>query len=163
MTEENQTSVDESETNWDNLEAQAAEVDNILMPPTSSLNQTEPAEPEIQTGELLTQAFQVIADVFAPNWELKKEESEQLGAVYGALIDKHLPDSGVEKYGLEITAVLVTGMIVKSRKGIPLRKPEKEVNESQPEKPKEKTVNDIDASHQNVKSGVLAPKGVKHG
>lgn len=127
MTEEQAPDLNqESEMNWEQLEAQAATVDDINSP--TPINDESPQEEEISSGDLVAQAIQVTADFIAPNWEIKEEESEQLGKVYGALLDKYLPDSDFSKYGLELSALLVTGMILKSRAGVPLKK----------EKPKEK-------------------------
>ncbi len=139
----------ESEFNWDKLEAQAADVDNINSPTTVVGESQKEPEPEVTSAELLSQAIQITADVVAPNWQIQPEESEQLGTVYGALLDKYMPDSGLDRFGLEISALLVTGLIIKSRSGIPLRKPDDK-------KPP------LENSAEQVKSGVLEPKAVKH-
>lgn len=137
-----------TETEWAHLEQSAAAVDGVLSPEIQSTEIAE-SEPEIETGQLVAQAIQATADIFAPNWDIQPEESEQLGAAYGALIEKYLPDSGLEKYGVEISAVLITGMILKSRANKPLRKPKpKEIKKEQPEE---------------IASGVLTPKAVANG
>jgi hypothetical protein len=146
---------DESNFDWSKLEAQAAAIDGEDSPEITPA--TEP-EQEISSAELVGQAIQVMADVVAPNWEIKPKESEQLGVVYGALLDKYMPESGFDKYGLEISALLVTGMVLKSRSGISLRKPKNE-NEKTSQISAKSTV---DASHQQVVSGVLSPKAVKN-
>lgn len=127
MTEENEPDLaNESEMDWGNLEAQALNIDEINTPESAK---GSPPEDEISSGDLVAQAIQVTADFIAPNWNIKPEESEQLGNVYGALLDKYMPDSDFSKYGLELSALLVTGMILKSRAGVPLRKSEKKAPE----------------------------------
>lgn len=165
MIEKNQNSVNEmeveTEMNWDNLAAQASAVDDVISPQTSqSIEESKEDEPEVETGELVTEAVQVLAEVFAPNWNVQKEESEKLGTIYGALLDKYFPDSGIEKFGLELTAILVTGMIVKSRKGIPLRLEKEVVTGAEEKSPPQDTEQII---HQEIKSdAVLKPKKVKN-
>lgn len=152
MSEENTNdSVIEAEFNWDNLEAQAADIDNLNQPVNAQNENAPEPIPEPTTGELLAEVIQITADIVAPNWQIQKEESEQLGAVYGALIDKYMPDAGLGKYGLEISAVLVTGIIIKGRAGIPLRKP----------KEKQKALND--STETPEQSNTLKAKAVNHG
>lgn len=123
MLEENKPDLaSESEMDWGKLEAQAAAIDDINSPQAAD---DSPPEPEISSAELVGQAIQVTADLIAPNWKIQGEESQQLGVVYGALLDKYLPDSDFSKYGLEISALIVTGMILKSRAGVPLQKEKK--------------------------------------
>lgn len=113
--EENNASFD-----WADLEQKAQIIDGKDSLPQQSEIQTEEAQ-GITSADLMQQTIQVLSDVFAPNWGIQHEESEQLGAIYGALIDKYLPETNVDKFGLEISAVLVTGMILKTRLGVPLR------------------------------------------
>ena len=120
-----------AEQEWAVLAAQAKALDGEISPETQLIENPE-AEPEIDisSGELMTEVIQVTADALAPNWEIQPEESEKLGTVYGALLDKYLPDNGLSNYGLEISALLATAIVFKSRSGIPLRKPkEKKRNE----------------------------------
>lgn len=121
-----------AEQEWAVLAAQAKALDGEISPETQLIENPE-AEPEIEisSGELMAQVIQVTADIAAPNWKIQQEESEQLGNVYGALLDKYLPDSGLNNFGLEISALLVTGMVLKSRAGIPLRKPESKKEEGE--------------------------------
>lgn len=147
----------DAENEWAMLGAQAQKIDDENTP-ESITGETVEDEPEIQTGELIAQVIQVTAEVIAPNWDLQQEECEQLGNVYGALLDKYLPDSGLEKYGLEISALMLTGIILKSRIGTPLKKP-KEKQKSLSEKPSEtleqQVVNQTD-------NGLLMPSEVKN-
>ena len=150
MSEEKEgNSAMESDFNWDNLEVQASAIDDLNQPTTAQSENVPDPVPEPTTGELLTEVIQITADVAAPNWQIQREESEQLGSVYGALLDKYMPDAGLGKYGIEISAVLVTGMIIKSRAGIPLRAPKEK-----PEETTEKTPE---------QSSTLKAKAVNHG
>jgi hypothetical protein len=153
MIEENEPDLAaESEMDWGNLEAQAANVDDVNTPESAK---ESPPEDEISSGDLVAQAIQVTADFIAPNWNIKPEESEQLGNVYGALLDKYMPDSDFSKYGLELSALLVTGMILKSRAGVPLRKKEKK-NPEQIAEPEQQEV------YQQSASSTLTAKAVSN-
>ncbi|WP_218397977.1 hypothetical protein [Alteromonas lipotrueae] len=109
-----------NEQEWAGVYAAAAELDETDAPLTGEQSVNE--ESEIPSGALMADVVQVTADIFAPNWNIKREESEQLGAVYGALLDKYMPNSGLDKYGLELSALMVTAMVIKSRAGVPLKK-----------------------------------------
>lgn len=129
-----------NEQEWANVYAEAAEVDETDAPITGeqSVNEVE----EISSAALMADVVQVTADIFAPNWDIQREESEQLGTVYGALLDKYVPDSGLDKYGLELSALMVTAMVIKSRAGVPLKKaPEPEKEESDNKTPGQKAEN----------------------
>lgn len=111
---------------WESLTVDAVGVDEkagLATPEQLGQQEVEEAAAGMSTGELVGTAIQATADFIAPNWDIQPEESAQLGEAYGALLDKYLPDSGLDKYGAEITALLVTGMILKSRAGIPMKKP----------------------------------------
>lgn len=128
MSEHEQQTAEEAQTaDWSRLADEALSVDQkagvLSDEMAAELAADESPEPEIQSAALLTDAIQATAGIFAPNWDLKREECEQLGTVYGALLDKYMPDSGLDKYGLEISAVMVTAMVLKSRAGVPRHKP----------------------------------------
>jgi hypothetical protein len=133
--------IEETEINpdeeWARLEQSAQDLDGILSPELPSVENSEPEQTGLETGELLAQAIQASADIFAPNWHIEPEESEQLGIAYGALLDKYMPDSGLDKYGIELSAILITGMVLKSRAGVPLKKPKPKKDKSE-EKPEHK-------------------------
>lgn len=111
-----------NEQEWANVYAEAADIDEIDAPLTGENPVND--ENDISSAALMADVVQVTADIFAPNWDIQREESEQLGTVYGALLDKYVPDSGLDKYGLELSALMVTAMVLKSRAGVPLKKPE---------------------------------------
>ncbi|GLX80884.1 hypothetical protein [Thalassotalea eurytherma] len=132
-TEEQHIDADEA-FSLESLVIQGEQLDKenpLLNPPLSEEAQAQAnieaeAEPEIESAALVSQVIQVSADIFAPNWKIQAEESAQLGQVYGKLLDKYLPDSGLDKYGLELSALMVTAMVIGSRAGVPLKeKPEK--------------------------------------
>lgn len=147
---------------WAQLEQQAAQVDKVLSPETLNgeiENQAE--EIDESSADLMAALIDVTADIFAPNWQIQPEESQKLGMVYGALLDKYLPDSGLGKYSLEFSAVLITGAILKSRKGIPLKKPEPEEKQAAPEQIEHKKETPP-TGHAVKNNMVLKPKAVKH-
>lgn len=120
--EETATSADDLAREFAALTAEGEALDGEQIPLTGEQSENEPEKAEIPTGELMAQVVQTTADIFAPNWEIQAEESEALGNAYGALLDKYMPDSGLDKYGVEIAAVMVTGMVLRSRAGVPLKK-----------------------------------------
>jgi hypothetical protein len=67
-----------------------------------------------ETQEILQPVLSMGFGILAPNWQVQPEEVEQLSEVYAALLDKYFPD-GMGDYGVEITAVMVTGAIVLPR------------------------------------------------
>lgn len=141
------------------LADEAAALDGDENPVNGASAQAEPEKPELTTGELMATAIQATADIVAPNWEIQAEESEALGEAYGALLDKYLPDSGLNNYGVEITALLVTGMVLKSRAGVPLRKPKKDQGEeSEPAQEKDRAKESEPAQEQEQGYVELNPR-----
>lgn len=114
-----------SEEEWAGVYAAALDVDPDEAGEAATAGDADSGE--ISSAALMADVVQVTADVFAPNWNMQRDESEQLGTVYGALLDKYMPNSGLDKYGLELSALMVTAMFIKSRAGVPLKlKPEKD-------------------------------------
>jgi len=76
--------------------------------------------PEIPTGEvvagLLSATSGLLVMKMGKKWELEKEEAEVAGEAYGAVIDKYFPDV-MGNMGVEITALMITVMLVGSRLG----------------------------------------------
>lgn len=116
---------------WGSLSIQATALDNELAPPTIQEIEPVKAEPEVETAELLAPVIAITANILAPNWQITDDETNQLATVYGALLDKYLPDNPASKYGLEITALMTTGLIFAARKGMPMKLSEKEVNQDE--------------------------------
>lgn len=157
----------EAEQAWANLAAQGSHLDNENNP-ALPVNENQPVnnEPDIETAELLAPVIQITADIFAPNWEINEDECEQLATVYGALIDKYLPDNPATKYGLEISALITTAMIFGARKGKPLTKEKPKADKNKIEN-LDKTglsggikVPGQDEIINDTKNGVLMPKAV---
>jgi hypothetical protein len=115
----------ETGATWDALIKQGQQLEDDNSKSGYQAAEQAPPEPEINSGELVGDALYTLAGIFAPNWEIQPEESAQLGTVYGKLLDKYMPDLDVGKYGAEIGAIVVTGMILRTRIGVPLRLPEK--------------------------------------
>lgn len=91
----------------------------------SENEQNERAPLDAELLELVTNVVGVTAHTFAPNWDLKPTEIRDISSAYAKLLQKYLPDNGFDKYGEEINAVLITLIIVQSRKGKPLKIDEK--------------------------------------
>lgn len=72
------------------------------------------ATPAVPTAQLCTMVLGPLFAIFAPNWNVTASEVDQLGQVYGAVVDKYFP-KGLGKYDKEIAAVVVTCAIVMPR------------------------------------------------
>lgn len=68
----------------------------------------------IPSGELCKMVLGPLFAIFAPNWNVTASEVDQLGNVYGAVLDKYFP-GGLGEFGPEITACLITCAIVAPR------------------------------------------------
>lgn len=104
---------------FDLIDAAASQlaISNNVVPITTV---DEPSnEPEIETAEILAPILGIGFNTLAPNWKITPEEINQLSQAYGALLDKYLPDTGLDKFGAEISAVMVTAMIIMPRMAIP--------------------------------------------
>lgn len=107
----------------DDLVIEAAGLDEPLNPKgTPSVAQLVSSIP---TKDLCVMVLTPAFAIFAPNWNVRTSEIEQLGDAYGKVIDKYFPD-GFGKYDAEITALVVTSMIVMPRRGKPPRIEEKD-------------------------------------
>lgn len=71
-------------------------------------------ELDVPTGQLCAMVLGPLFAIFAPNWNVTGSEVQQLGEAYGKVIDKHFKE-GLGKYGVEVTAVIVTCAIVAPR------------------------------------------------
>lgn len=148
---------------WAALKLEAAQVEKKSgNAPPETEKEAAPDALDIPSNELIGDAVSVLSDIFAPNWNINPDECAQLGSVYGRLIDKYMPDLDMSKYAAEIGAVVVTGMIIRTRVGVPLRLPEKtqtsqDDDAKKPEKETEAKQTVINAND----SGVLTAKAVK--
>lgn len=86
--------------------------------PLQNSNEKRVDIPEVPTGEvvasLLSVTFALIATKKGEHWNLAPDEAETAGDAYGAVIDKYFPDS-IGNMGVEITALMVTAMLVTPR------------------------------------------------
>lgn len=142
------------EKEWAALMSQASSLDDEINPQSIDIATEKTNEDiEVSTAELLAPVIKVTGDIFAPNWSLTETECEQLGIAYGSLIDKYLPDNPASKYGLEISAVMITLAVFGSRKGIPMRLDKKEKPTEKEEEPiKDKVIiesNYLEMVHDN--------------
>ena len=107
-----------------NPHADGAALDSLLIEgagldtPLASGAAPAPAEPTIPTGQLLVMVLDPAFQILAPNWKVTQTEVKQLAEAYGAVIDKYWPD-GLTQYGPEVSAILITAMIVAPRAGTP--------------------------------------------
>ncbi len=121
MSEENEAAINEPELRG--LEAEvigeinsdAAAVGDITAQAVAPLDE----ELRGLVGGVLGMGFSVLA----PNWQVQQEEVEQLTEAYTALLCKYCPD-GLGKYGVEISAVMMTFAVVAPRLGKPRNIPE---------------------------------------
>ena len=85
---------------------------------------------EADYKELLTQLMGPMFAVMAPGWGIQSSEVDALAGAYSPLLVKYFPD-GPERFGPEISAVLVTAMVIVPRLKMP------RTLESAPEKPQQ--------------------------
>lgn len=105
------------ETLLSDLEQQAAAA---AAPPAA------PAEPKgPPTSLILEGVLAPVFLIFAPNWNVKRDEVKLLAEAYGGVIDKYFPD-GLGDFGPEIAAITITGMIVVPRLNTPMKAVPKE-------------------------------------
>lgn len=112
----------------DQAEAEAIQVDPVaeleslqvsdedFKPGAEHVAEPVPEKPDIPTDKLLLMAISPVFDIFAPAWEVTKDEKQALAAAYGALLDKYFPDLDL---GPEIGAIVITAMIIVPRIGKP--------------------------------------------
>jgi len=119
----------------DAILAEATEVDGGVVDETG--NVVEHVETmEIETSELLFPIVSSMFDIFSPKWKVKKAEKEALSQAYGALLDKYFPDAS-NMFGVELTALTVTAMVVAPRM-------------MQPEQPEEKPTKTIESKDEKT-------------
>lgn len=83
-----------------------------------------PAAPSIPTEKLCEMLLAPCFMIFAPNWKVSEQEVQTLAGAYGAVLDKYFPD-GLGDWAPEISAVLVTAMVITPRMGKPAKVEEK--------------------------------------
>lgn len=123
------------------IEQMAAELDGEATP--NLLNPQATAEQTITGKELVMPVVALGCNLLAPAWEIQPEEVDALSSAYGELLDKYFPE-GAGAFGVELSALLVTGAIIAPRLGKPRKEPtEQEKAQSQTEiNTKQKAAND---------------------
>ena len=106
----------------DELDALAAEVAADAPTPAPDAQ----PEPEIMPmAELIRPTLRMVFDKAAPAWRVSDAEVKGLADVYGALIDKYFP-GGVGRWGLELSALMLTFAVLGPRWGTPTHEAPKE-------------------------------------
>lgn len=120
----------------DAILGEAAAVDGGIAGEDGQIVEADETE-HIETSELLYPIISSGFDIFASKWKVPDKHKQALAKAYGDLLDKYFPDAG-SMFGVELTALTVTGMVVAPHI---LGGDEKEVTE----KPKkEKVVKEIE-------------------
>lgn len=78
-------------------------------------------EPSVPTADLLLPIITLCCDKIVPAWGVTQDEKKMLSDVYAAVIDKWFPDGIM---GVEMTAIVVTAMIVLPRMDMQKKKQE---------------------------------------
>ncbi|MCU7841829.1 MAG: hypothetical protein KZQ94_20945 [Candidatus Thiodiazotropha sp. (ex Troendleina suluensis)] len=102
----------ERESEFSRLEVEAESNGDISQ--QSSVEKTEPGAALVYP--VLSQGFGILC----PAWGITEDECRTLSDAYGALVDKYAKDTVfMEAYKKEITAVVMTAMIIGPRMKIP--------------------------------------------
>ena len=109
----------------DELDALAVEVaaDAPTPAPTDA-----PPEPPMPTSQLLQPALRLVFDKVAPAWKVSDAEVQSLADVYGALVDKYFPGGVMNRWGLELSALMLTFAVLGPRWGTPTHEAKKEAS-----------------------------------
>ena len=106
------------------IEQMAAELEGDACPNLLSTPQT--TENGITGKDLVMPLVALGCNLLAPAWDIQAEEVDALSSAYGDLLDKYFPD-GAGAFGVELSALLVTGAIIAPRLG----KPRKDLTEQE--------------------------------
>lgn len=112
----------------DELDALALEAgpDEVEQPATA---EQQPPAPDVPAKALLQPLLTLAFAKAAPAWKVTSAEVAELSEAWGALVDKWAPGGLLNKYGLEITALLVTVQVLAPRFGHPTQEPTPEKTE----------------------------------
>lgn len=83
----------------------------------------QPPAPEVPAKVLLQPLLTLAFAKAAPAWKVTDAEVAELSDAWGALVDKWAPGGLLNKYGLELTALLVTVQVLAPRVGQPTQEP----------------------------------------
>lgn len=76
------------------------------------------AQSQQEYEAVLTMCIGMTFNIVAPNWEVSEAETQQLAGAYAGVLDKYFP-GGMESFGVEVGAALVTAAIIAPRIGKP--------------------------------------------
>lgn len=100
----------------DELDALARELD---MPETQASPPAEPEPPAMPTSALIAPALAVVFRHAAPAWRVSDAEIASLAEAYGALVDKYFPGGLLNRWGIEVAALMATLAVLGPRWGTP--------------------------------------------
>lgn len=100
----------------DELDALARELDAQAQPTSPP---AEPEQPAMPTSALIAPALAVVFRHAAPAWRVSDAEIASLSEAYGALIDKYFPGGVLNRWGIEVAALMATLAVLGPRWGTP--------------------------------------------
>ena len=103
------------------IELEGLSVEDDFAPCGADVAEPEPEPPEMPTDELIYMAASPLVDIFLPGWRVSEDEKRAVAGAWGALIDKYFPEV---EMGVELTAIIVTGMVIVPRLGVDRKEPE---------------------------------------
>jgi hypothetical protein len=120
-TESTEETIIEAETGPNDavIELEGLSVEDDFAPGAADV--TEPEPPAPPTKELIYMAASPLVDIFLPAWKVSEDEKRAVAGAWGDLIDKYFPDV---EMGVELTAIIVTGMVIVPRLGMDRKEPE---------------------------------------
>lgn len=105
----------------ENLEQVAAAEEGIPGEASGAIEahqQAAAAESQKQYEEVLTMCLGMTFGIVAPNWNVTEAESKELAKAYAGVLDKYFP-GGMQSFGVEVGAALVTVAVIAPRIGKP--------------------------------------------
>jgi len=118
----------ESAENIADLEALQVEVTTDMNAGPVQPQTVNPVKVDDSVTDLLQPVLLMGFAVLAPNWQVTQPEVEQLSTAYGALIEKYFPNGKFfDEYSVEISAIMVTGMVVVPKMSLPRKTEIKEI------------------------------------
>lgn len=91
------------------------------VPPVSSDQPGDDEAPAMPTADVLYPIARLAFDKGAPLWAVSDDEVRTLCDAYGALLDKYFPDGFLDRFGVELSAIMVTIAVFGPRWGTPMR------------------------------------------
>lgn len=91
------------------------------VPPVSSDQPGDDEAPVMPTADVLYPIARLAFDKGAPLWAVSDDEVRTLCDAYGALLDKYFPDGFLDRFGVELSAIMVTIAVFGPRWGTPMK------------------------------------------